>query len=221
MCRANNFTTRLSIFIFIAAIALGCRFGSSTAENVVVDKVRPANSSPSPGNADINQPIAQPTPPTVRPANAVCPDPDKPCHHADKHFDEWELPFRLPAKLKPNTPYRSDNFYAVILKMYPTAEDCDGGEFISSAEADRKREQANQLERKVFASYECPNMSAVNYEFDGKWDSKKENIVIGNFIAIYVGTIKAEAEQAFSFFKKDYPNAKLKQMTASYEVIEQ
>lgn len=221
MCRANNFSTRVSVFIFIAAIALGCRFEASTAENVVVDKVRPANSSPTPANYTLNQPVVQPTPTVVRSANAACPHPDKPCHHADKRFDEWELPFRLPAKLKSNTPYKSEKFYAVILKTYPMSEECDGGEFISSAEADRKREQANQLERKVFASYECPNMSAVNYEFDGRWDSKKENIVIGNFIAIYVGTTKTEAEQAFSFFKKDYPNAKLKQMTASYEVIEQ
>src|SRR5687768_18440950 len=32
--------------------------------------------------------------------NFVCPEPDKPCHHKERRFEEWELPFRLTAKIK-------------------------------------------------------------------------------------------------------------------------
>lgn len=220
--RSNkNLKQRALIVTLFTFLILGCKFGSSTADNVVVDKVRPANASPAVPNSAVNYAEVQPTPSRTQSANGVCPDPEEPCHHADKRFDEWELPFKMPAKLKPNTPYRSGQFYAVILKTYPMADDCDGGEFITAAEEDRKREQTNQLERKVFASYECPNMGAVNYDFNGRFDAKKEKVLIGNFIAIYVGTTKIEADEALSSLKKNYPKAQLKQMTAVYEMIEQ
>jgi hypothetical protein len=127
----------------------------------------------------------------------------------------------MPAKLPPNKAVKSAPFYAVILKTYPMGEDCDGGEFIEAAEADRKREQANQLDRKVFASYECPNMGAVNYDFEGRWTADGESLLLGNFIAIYAGTTQTEGEEALDFLKKEYPKAQLKRMTAMYELIEQ
>lgn len=202
------------IFLFV----IGCKFGTSTAENGTnVDKISPPQNVKSANEA---APESTPKPATTaQKADAVCPDPAKPCHHKEKRFDDWELSFKMPARLTPNKPCRSAPFYAVILKTYPMGDDCDGGEFIEAAEADRKREQTNQLQRKVFANYECPNMGAVSYEFEGRWDAKKENVLIGNFIAIYVGTTKAEADEALGSLT--YPKAQLKQMTAVYELIEQ
>ncbi len=168
-----------------------------------------------------DEPPPTPAPSVRKAANAVCPDPAKPCHHPEKRFDEWELSFKMPARLKANTPYKSAPFYAVILKTYPLDEECDGGEFIEAAERDRKAEQANQLERKVFASYNCPNMAAVQYEFEGRYDASRENLKTGNFIAVYVGETRAEAEEALRFMKSEYPQAELKQMTAGYETIMQ
>jgi hypothetical protein len=160
---------------------------------------------------------------TPRPAaaNAVCPDPEKPCQHREKTFDEWELSFKMPARLKANTPYSSAPFYAVILKTYPMEEECDGGEYIERVETDRRREQRNQLERKVFASYQCPNMASVGYDFDGRKDASGENVALGVFIALYAGESRAEAEETLRFMKSEYPQAQLKQMTAYYEKIEQ
>ena len=69
--------------------------------------------------------------------NAVCPIPDKPCQSKEKEFADWELSFRLPAKIAPNKTYSSAPFYAVILKTYKSVEDCDGGEYIEAIEAER------------------------------------------------------------------------------------
>jgi hypothetical protein len=209
---------RLFVLSLIFLFILGCKLGSTTAQNGAA--VEKPNGDTVSGAANGPEPEATPKK-TVAQANAVCPDPAKPCHHKQKRFDDWELSFKMPAKLPPNKSVKSAPFYAVILKTYPMGEDCDGGEFIEAAEADRKREQANQLQRKVFASYECPNMGAVNYDFPGRLDAKKESIVIGNFIALYAGTTKAEGEEALRFLKSEYPQAQLKQMTAVYELIEQ
>lgn len=205
---------RLLALSLVLLIALGCKFGSTTAQN------GPAAEKPISETA-VAEPESTPKLAAAQTANAVCPDPAKPCHHKQKRFDDWELSFKMPAKLPPNKAVKSAPFYAVILKTYPMGEDCDGGEFIARGEADRKREQANQLTRKVFASYECPNMGAVNYDFPGRFDREKESIVIGNFIAIYAGTTKAEGEEALKLLKSEYPQAQLKQMTAVYELIEQ
>ncbi|HEX8638820.1 MAG TPA: hypothetical protein VF692_12200 [Pyrinomonadaceae bacterium] len=175
-------------------------------------------------NADSNQsntgavPKLVPIPPKP---NAVCPDPSKPCHHREKQFDEWELSFRMPARLKANKGYESAPFYAVILKTYETDEDCDGGEYIEAIERDRKKEQKNQPTRKVFASYNCPNMAAVGYNFDGRWSADGEEMLITYFIAVYAGETKQEGEAALRRLKSAYPKAMLKQMKATYEKIEQ
>lgn len=182
------------------------------------------NSANNSANMEINSADSsqkEPSATALQQANAVCANPSKPCHHKSKKFDDWELSFKMPAKLTPNKPYKSAPFYAVILKTYKMDDDCDGGEYIEAVESDRKKEQANQLERKVFAEYQCPNMAAVNYDFEGKWDAAKENMLISNFIAIYAGATKAEAEKTLQFMKGEYPDAILKQMTASYEIIEQ
>lgn len=204
---------------------LGCKFSASShSSDLTENSASQINRETPVSNLNADEPNAEATPkPTAKKqlANAVCPDPEKPCQHRDKHFDEWELPFKMPAKLQANKPYESAPFYAVILKTYDLAQDCDGGEFIEAAESDRKNEQENHKERKVFASYECPNMSAVNYDFEGRWNAKKEQVVLGNFIAVYAGETREEAEEILREVKSRFPKAMLKQMKASFEVIEQ
>src|SRR5215217_7912525 len=66
------------------------------------------------------KPAAKPAP---KPTNAVCPDPARPCRTRQKEFGEWEISFRLPARIRPNVSYSSAPFYAIILKAY--TEGCD------------------------------------------------------------------------------------------------
>lgn len=165
--------------------------------------------------------ILQTQTPTAQQADAVCANPAKPCHHKEKTFDDWELSFKMPAKLQPNKTYKSAAFYAVILKTYEMGDDCDGGEYIEAVETKRRKLQTNYSERKVFAGFQCPNMAAVDYDFDGKWSADKESIAVGNFLAIYAGASKAEAENLLAELKTEYPEAIITQMTASYEKIEQ
>ncbi len=185
---------------------------SSNANEIsIADKMNSAEDSASP----------RPTP-TPAPTNAACPDPKNPCHHKDKTFDEWELSFRLPNRIKPNTTYKSAPFYAIILKEYKNIDadfDCDGGEYTESIEEERKRIQSSHPTRKVFADHQCPNMAAVGYDFPGRSDG--ENILISNFIAIYAGATEVEANALLGELRAGFPRAVIKRMTASYEQIEQ
>lgn len=154
--------------------------------------------------------------------NAVCPIPIQPCRHKEKEFADWELSFKLPAKITPNKTYSSAPFYAVMLKTYKSEDDdCDGGEYIEALEAERKQLQKSQPERKVFAAYACPNMDAVNYDFEGRWDKAKDVELIGNFIAVYAGQTAEEAKTLRQSLLDEYPKATVKKMTAQWERIEQ
>ena len=164
---------------------------------------------------------AQP-PSAPPPANATCPDPKNPCHHKDKTFDDWELSFHLPSRIKPNTTYKSAPFYAVILKEYKDLNEdseCDGGEYTESIERERKRIQSSHPTRKVFADQNCPNMSAVGYDFPGRSDG--ENVLISNFIAIYAGDTEDEANALLAELRSSFPQAVVKRMTVNYEQIDQ
>jgi hypothetical protein len=162
-------------------------------------------------------------PPKIVPQarNHVCPVPDKPCLHKEKEFAEWELSFGLPAKIIANKTYSSAPFYAVMLKTYKSEEDCDGGEYIEALENERKEVQTLEPERKVFAAYGCPNMDAVNYDFEGRWDKAKEMVLIDNFIAVYAGQTEEEAETLRRSLRDEYPKAVIKRMTATWERLEQ
>lgn len=152
-------------------------------------------------------------------SNAVCPDPEKPCHHADREFADWELPFRLPAKIVANKTYSSATFYAVIIRKYDDA--CgDEMDYDSKIEAERLRIQKAYPERKVFAEYSCPNMDAVHYDFAGKRDASGERVLYMDYIAIYAGETEAEANQILKEAREDFSQAVLKKMTANYERLE-
>ena len=161
-----------------------------------------------------------PTPkPRQREDNFVCPEPNLPCHHKQKQFDEWELSFRLPTRVAANKVYRSAPFYAVILKKYD--EGCDELDVNPTVEAERRRIQKLFPSRKVFAEYSCPNMSAAGYLFDGKMDEAGEKVLYSDYIAVYAGARETEGREIFELIRKDYPQAELKKMTVAYSQIEQ
>jgi hypothetical protein len=82
----------------------------------------------------------------------VCPDPNAPCHTRAREFAGYELPFRLPARLRAGRQYRSAPFYAVILKTYDE-ETCDADDRPAGIERERRRLQEIYPARKVFGSY--------------------------------------------------------------------
>lgn len=191
-------------------------------ENIVENQSRVDYSNAFAGlDEQDNRAKAKPVSQQQQQRNAVCPIPGKPCAHKEKEFAEWELSFQLPAKIIPNKTYSSAPFYAVMLKTYKSEEDCDGGEFIEALENERKEVQNLEPERKVFASYGCPNMDAVNYDFEGRWDKAKEMVLIDNFIAVYAGETEEEAEVLRRSMRDEYPQAVIKRMTANWERIVQ
>ncbi|MDQ4121062.1 MAG: hypothetical protein M3209_06415 [Acidobacteriota bacterium] len=201
--------------VFTAMLLSGC--------SISVAETRTASEAGGESKIEIERNESQTnkkTPAKTTPTNAVCPDPAKPCKHRGKEFAEWELSFKLPAKITPNKTYSSAPFYAVVLKTYDL-EDCDGGEYMEAVERERKKEQAMQLERKVFAYYSCPNMDAVGYDFEGLWDKNRENILIPNFLAVYAGETEEEAQALRKQMLSEYPKATVKKMTATWERIEQ
>jgi hypothetical protein len=152
-------------------------------------------------------------------ANTVCPDPAAPCKGVTLPFAKYDMQFHLPAKLKPNVNYKSEPFYAVILKTYDEIE-CNDEDISTSVEKERIGFQKDFQGRKVFATYECPNMDGISYEFPGAVDAKG-NALITTFIAVYAGKSESEAKDFLIYVQTIYNNVQLKRMTASYEEIEQ
>ena len=151
--------------------------------------------------------------------NFVCPEPNLPCNHKQKEFENWELSFRMPAKIIANKTYKSAPFYAVILRKYE--EGCDELDENPTVESERQDVQKLFPSRKVFAEYSCPNMDAVNYDFAGKLSADGERFLYMDYIAVYAGVDETEGREFFNLLKKDYPQAELKKMTAAYVIIEQ
>jgi hypothetical protein len=152
-------------------------------------------------------------------ANAVCPDPEKPCHHREREFADWEMPFGLPAKIVANKEYTSQAFYAVIIRKFDDA--CiDEMDYDSKIEAERLRIQKAYPERKVFAEYSCPNMDGIHYDFAGKRDASGENVLLTDYIAIYAGETEEEANRILKEAREDFSQAILKKMTASYVLVD-
>jgi hypothetical protein len=179
------------------------------------------NDAPENDDAPENKTKTTPTPKTApkKLSNAVCPDPEKPCHHREREFADWELPFKLPARIVANKTYSSAQFYAVIIRKYDDA--CvDEMDYDSEIEAERLRIQRAYPERKVFAEYSCPNMDGVHYDFAGKRDASGERNLYTDYIAIYAGETEEEANQILKEAREDFSQAILKKMTANYERLE-
>lgn len=232
----NRRTFLLPTFFLVSFLSIGCQPVSLSAgkenassSNVVAGERRRQqttlmNSSEVTisGKAnEVNLANATPSPtPKPKPANAVCPDPKKPCKTKDKEFAEWELSFRLPAKIKPNTNYKSASFYAIILKKYE--QGCDELDVNPKVEPERLRIQKQYPTRKVFASYDCANMDATGYDFaEVKNKNGDSNSDYMNYIAIYAGDTPEEANQLFNEVKAKFPKAEIKKMTANWSLIDQ
>lgn len=147
----------------------------------------------------------------------VCPNPAAPCKSKHREFYPYDLSFNLPAKIKVNTDYKSAPFFAVMLKeniQVSANEECDGGEFHKRVENERKKIQAIFPDKKVFASYQCPDMGALSYTVNGKEAND-------NFIALYAGETQEEANQALFLAQIKYPKATLKKMQVIFNQIDQ
>jgi hypothetical protein len=158
-------------------------------------------------------------PRTVLPQE-VCPDPKSPCSIKAKTFAPYEISFQLPGKLTRGRTYTSLPFYAVLIKTYEE-EACDADDHTVSIERERQKIQLAYPHNKVFAAYSCPNMDAIDYAFPGKMDANGDNVLIQTFIAVYAGKTEADARGFLGYVKTVYPDAVLKKMTASYEVVDQ
>ncbi|MEW6131001.1 MAG: hypothetical protein AB1757_28480 [Acidobacteriota bacterium] len=147
----------------------------------------------------------------------VCPNPNAPCKSKHREFYPYDLSFVLPAKVKNNTPYKSEVFFAIILKStikLSENEECDGGEFSTKVENERKQAQKLFPHNKVFASHQCPDMGALSYEINGQPLNE-------NFIAVYGGTNMLEADTILADAKAKYPKAVVKKMRVIFENIVQ
>jgi hypothetical protein len=163
--------------------------------------------------------VVKPSPkPTPKATNAVCPDPARPCRTKQKEFGEWELSFRLPARIRPNVTYKSAPFYAIILKTY--SEGCDELDANPKVEPERLRIQRSYPTRKVFAEYSCPNLDAASYDFAGKTNASGESLYT-DYIAIYAGETADEANRLLNEIKAKFPKAAVKRMTATWSQSEQ
>ena len=149
--------------------------------------------------------------------NSVCPEPNQPCDHADKKFENWELSFRLPEKIVAYKSYRSAPFYAVILKKQPGG--CGELDVDPRVEEERIKIQSEFPSRKVFSENSCPNWSAVDYEFEGRRAGGGGGIVYSDYIAVYAGATDGEARELLGRLQQKYPQAEIKQMTAQYRLI--
>lgn len=219
------------LLILITAVALGTtacfplNFAQSSGSRTESPRAANENAAATATEAETDAPESKikttPTPKSApkKPSNAVCPDPEKPCHHREREFADWELPFNLPARIVANKTYSSAQFYAVIIRKFDDA--CaDEMDFDSEVEAERLRIQRAYPERKVFAEYSCPNMDAVHYDFPGKRDASGERVLFMDYIAIYAGETEEEANQILKEAREDFSQAILKKMTANYERLE-
>jgi hypothetical protein len=147
----------------------------------------------------------------------VCPNPTAPCKSKHRDFYPFDLSFTLPARIKANVDYKSAPFFAVMLKdkiQVSANEECDGGEFHKRVESERKTIQTIFPDKKVFASYQCPDMGALSYTANGQ-------DLNDNFIALYAGETQEEAKQTLFLAQIKYPKATLKKMQVSFSQIDQ
>lgn len=122
-------------------------------------------------------------------------------------FAPHQLPFTIKDKLEFGKSYRSEQFYAVILKSVKAAGDSDCS---IVTEEERLAEQKMWPTRKVFTSHlNCPE-ELVLYE------NADENV---NFLAVYGGKTLKEAQLLLNQIKVNprYSHAYLKRMRVILE----
>jgi hypothetical protein len=133
-------------------------------------------------------------------AGSVCYQPSARCSTSHS-FATNQLPFVIKEKLVFGKSYRSQQFYAVILKSVKIGPNANCSEV---SEAERLQAQSIWPTRKVFTSrLSCPE-ELVFYE-------KTEQTV--NFLAVYAGNSLSEARRVLNEAKaKGHPQAYIKRM---------
>jgi hypothetical protein len=128
----------------------------------------------------------------------VCPDPAYPCGDFKPH----ELPFVLPRDSTARDEFRSEPFYAVILRSAP---DC------SIPERDRRAAQALFPGRKVFSQrFECTVDQAADDEESGVTYTNVARKTA--FLAVYAGATRAQALNVLAAARRRFPSANLRRM---------
>lgn len=133
---------------------------------------------------------------SVRAAGTVCPDPAKPC----AGFKPHELSFETPSDEIARSEYRSESFYAIILK---TTKPC------GVTEEERLKVQA-LMPNKVFSTrFDCEE------SFEEMITYTNVNPKFG-FIAVYAGATLSQAEQCLAMVKASgqFPGANIRKTQA-------
>ncbi|HSU13897.1 hypothetical protein [Longimicrobium sp.] len=134
-------------------------------------------------------------------AGQVCADPARPCARG---FRPNELPFVLPRDSVARAEFRSEPFYAVILRSGPRC---------SIAERERVAAQALFPGRKVFSQrFECDvDQSADDEESGITYTSVAERTA---FLAVYAGATREQALRVLASARGRFPGANLRRMQA-------
>jgi hypothetical protein len=129
----------------------------------------------------------------------VCPNPARACAGG---FKPHELSFVLPRDSTARDEFRSEPFYAVILRSAPNC---------SIAERDRVAAQALFPGRKVFSQrFEC--------DVDQAADDAESGITYSNvaektaFLAVYAGATREQALRVLATARHHFPGANLRRM---------
>lgn len=129
----------------------------------------------------------------------VCPNPGRPCAGG---FKPHELSFVLPRDSTARDEFRSQAFYAVILRSAPNC---------SIPERERLAAQALFPGRKVFSQrFEC--------EIDQAADDAENGITYSNvarktaFLAVYAGATREQALGVLAAARRRFPSANLRRM---------
>jgi hypothetical protein len=137
---------------------------------------------------------------------AVCYQPTVQCS-ASYSFAPYQLPFTIGEKLEFGKTYRSEEFYAIVLKSVKAVEDPDCS-FVT--EAERLEAQKLWPSRKVFASHlNCPEELILYENIDRNF----------NFLAVYAGKTLKEAQRVLTQIKAhpSYSQVYLKRMRVILE----
>jgi hypothetical protein len=146
---------------------------------------------------------------------SVCPEPEAPCFHAQKEFADGELSFRLPERIALYKTYKSEPFYAVILKTF--SRSCSEFGANPAVEKERREIQRKIPARKVFAENGCAEFSAVEYDFAGKSALRGDAASDLSFIAVYAGADEAQALETLKLIRAAEMDGELKLMTARFK----
>jgi hypothetical protein len=137
---------------------------------------------------------------------AVCHQPSVQCS-SSYSFAAYQLPFTIKEKLQFGKSYRSEQFYAVILKSVKAAGDPD---CTIVSEEERLEAQSSFPTRKAFASHSnCPEELIAYENVDPEF----------NFLAVYAGKSLNDAQRVLRQVTSNprYSQAYLKRMRVILE----